>query len=246
MIYLKVIIKVKYLYSKFRFWLTLESTKTFYLSLGENCLTDYILSSHGLKVFSTIYSNGRSNIDYAFLEKNNYSGLLSFENLKYDVLNDKKVVRSTMVVECQNIYQVLQMNGFEFTHHDVIKNEFDRESYRRKIERQLKYRKKKNFIFLYHHRINENSDFTLLFEKLLEYSKFYNTKKHFCKIIVFTQNIVNDNNDRKITYDMINDTVHFFNLSTLKNWDGDGDDFWAKNDEDLIDKLIHQIKLIQK
>jgi len=148
MIHLKVINKVKYLYSKLRFWMTLESTKTFYLSLGENCLTDYILSSHGLKSFSTIYSNGRTNIDYAlFLEKNNYSDLLSLENLKYDVLNDKKVVRSTILVECQNIYQALQMNGFEFTHHDVIKNEFDRESYRRKIERQLRYRKKKNFIF---------------------------------------------------------------------------------------------------
>jgi len=99
---------------------------------------------------------------------------------------------------------------------------------------------------LYHHRINENSDFTLLFEKLLEYSKFYTTKKHFCKIIVFTQNIVNDYKDRRMTYDIINDSVHFFNLSTLKNWDGDGDDFWAKNDEDLIEKLIHQMKLIQK
>lgn len=41
-----------------------------WLSLGENCLSDNILSRHSLKSFSTPFSHARSNIDYALeLEK---------------------------------------------------------------------------------------------------------------------------------------------------------------------------------
>ncbi|MGV8947463.1 MAG: DUF1796 family putative cysteine peptidase [Lutibacter sp.] len=227
--------------------MSLKISKTFWLSLGENCLSDSILERHGLRTFSTVYSNGRSNIDYAlFLEKNNYQKLLKTENLKYDFFKGVKVVRSTSVVDCDPIFLDLQMNGFEFTHHDVIGNKKHIESCRRKIERQLKFRKKRNFIFLYHHRLNETSDFNLLFKKLYEFSKFYSTKTYFCKMIIFSQNIVKDNSERNISYKKINDSVHFFNLATLKIWDGDTDDFWAKNDTDLIQQLIEQSQFLSK
>lgn len=247
MIYLKLKNKALSVYAKVKFWRSLKTSKTFWLSLGENCLTDAILERHGLRSFSTVYSNGRTNIDYAlYLEKNNYQNLLETEDLKYDFLNDVKLVRSTSVVNCDPIFLDLQMNGFEFTHHDVIGNKRHIESYRRKVQRQLKFRKKRNFIFLYHHRHNVTSDFNLLFEKLYEFSKYYSTKKYFCKMIVFSQNIVKDKSERNISYHKINDSVHFFNLGTLKMWDGDGDDFWAKNDTDLIQQLIQQSQLIEK
>ena len=37
----------------------------YWLSLGENCLPDNVLQRHGRKTLSTVFSSGRSNIDYA-------------------------------------------------------------------------------------------------------------------------------------------------------------------------------------
>ncbi|MFJ5369320.1 DUF1796 family putative cysteine peptidase, partial [Bosea sp. CER48] len=45
-----------------------------WLSLGENCLPDNILERNGLKMFSTPFSHGRSNIEYAIqLHSEGYS-----------------------------------------------------------------------------------------------------------------------------------------------------------------------------
>ncbi len=98
-----------------------EVPDTFYLSLGENCLPDNILRRHGLETFSTVYSSGRSNIDYALhLESEDYAYLLSQKYLYYDHVGAAKVVRNRRYSKADDIYEALQSNGFEFTHHDVI------------------------------------------------------------------------------------------------------------------------------
>ena len=40
-----------------------------YLSFGENCLTDNILSRYNIKSYSTPYSSARSNIEYIFITR---------------------------------------------------------------------------------------------------------------------------------------------------------------------------------
>lgn len=143
--------------------------KALWLSLGENCLTDSILQRYEIKSFSTLYSHGRSNIDYAlFLERNNYKDILNIENLKHE----NKVVRSTLVNSCDNIFSELHMNGFEFTHHNVMDSEKDKMSAKRKIQRMLDIRGTRNVVFFYYHRINPNSDFDSLFIKTFKFLIF--------------------------------------------------------------------------
>lgn len=65
---------------------------TYYVSIGENCLTDNILDRFNIKSFSTPYSHGRSNIEYAIhLESEKYQNLLNPEFLYYDYVGETKV-----------------------------------------------------------------------------------------------------------------------------------------------------------
>lgn len=226
--------------------LRLKYSKYIWLSLGENCLTDNILQRHGLKSFATPFSHGRSNIDYILnLERRNYVGLLDKQNLHYEDLNDKKVVRSTLINSCDNIYHELHMNGFEFTHHDVIKSEEARISIQRKIDRLIKYKGKKNYVFFYHWRINKNMNKEILIEKLNDLVKIYSIQNKKCNIVIFTQNIISKKAERGINYSSFSESLHFFELNTLYKWEGDDDDvLWAKNDDDIIQKMIIQTKKI--
>lgn len=221
-------------------------SKHLWVSLGENCLTDNILQRHNLKSFTTPYSHGRSNIDYAIqLEQLTYQGLLDSANLKYESLEGKDVVRSTLINRCDDIYHELQMNGFEFTHHDILKSSKAKNSLVRKVEKLLKYKGLKNYIFFYHYRLGENISKDKIFEKAQQFSKFYELNNKKCFVIIFTQKIVDDKNDRGVAYSKISDVVHFFELSTIHNWEGDSQDiFWARLDDDLIHKMIATTKKI--
>jgi hypothetical protein len=224
----------------FRTLKKLHSEKVFWLSLGENCLTDNILQRYGIKSFSTPYSHGRSNIDYAILlEKSNYEGLLDSINLKYENVGNKKVVRSKIIDCCDNIFNELHMKGFEMTYQDVIQSKINRMSFNRKIKRLVNYRGKKKFVFFYHHRINENSNLDLIFKKSFEFSKFYATKEYPCEIIIFCQKIITNKSERKTTYKKVKTNIHFFEMYTQQIWSGNDENiFWAKIDDDLVKKMI--------
>lgn len=230
----------------FKIFININFSKNLWLSLGENCLTDGILQRHGLKSFSTPYSNGRSNLDYALaLEKMNYNGYLDRKDLKYDYVNNEKVVRSSLINQSDNIYFTPHMSGFEFTHHDVIQSGKARKNLKRKADRILKIRGRKNVVFFYHYRINENSDFKLLFNKATEFTKPYSLNKSRCNFIIFTQKIISNPSNRKVLYKRINPNVHFFELCTEKIWTGpDQDTFWAKMDDDLIKIMLENTKNI--
>jgi len=218
----------------------IDFSEILWLSLGENCLPDNILHRHGLKSFSTPFSHGRSNLDYALaLEKSNYEGLMLPENLKHGLSEKKKVVRSTLFNQCDNIYNDMHMKGFEMTHHDVIDSEKDRENFNRKIERQLEVRGNKKVVFLYHHRINKNSNLDLIFKKASEFSTLYSKGKYNCTVIVFAQQVITDNEERKVHYKNIRKNIHYFEFFTRQLWGGKDDDlFWARTDDDLIKKMI--------
>jgi hypothetical protein len=209
-----------------------------YVSLGENALADNILKRHGLKSFSTPYSDSRSNIDYAILlESIDYKGLLERKNLRYDYVWNKKVVKSTIINDNDDIYEESYMNGFEFTNDDVIGLDKDRDNFNAKIQQLLELRGKQ-VVFFYHHRVNKNSNLESIFEKARKFLEFYSQKEQ-AFMVIFTQKIIKNKSERKLTYRKVNNTIHFFEFCTEQVWGGNNPDvFWARVDDDLVKEMI--------
>jgi len=92
------------------------------------------------------------------------------------------------------------MLGFEFFHHDPLRVKEDKCTFKRRIERQLKYRGNRNFDFLYHHRITDSSDLSLLRAHLHELLSFYNVRGCECKVVLFYQNIIAENLTTRIDF----------------------------------------------
>jgi hypothetical protein len=210
-----------------------------YVSLGENALTDDILKRHGLKSFTTPYSSGGGNIDYAiFLESIGYKGLLERENLKYDYTGNKKVVRSTIASNSDDIYDKSYMNGFEFAKNDVIGSDNDKYSFNGTIQQLLELRGGAQVVFFYYHRINKNSNLESIFEKASKFLEFY-SKKEQALMVIFVQKIIKDKTERKLTYKKVNNTIHFFEFCTEQVWGGNNPDiYWARVDDDLVKEMI--------
>lgn len=221
-----------------------QFSNTYFLSIGENCLTDNILDRFKIKSFSTPYSHGRSNLDYVIaLEKDNYANLLNPEYLYYDYVGETKVVRNKYYSKSDSIYNDLHKNGFEFTHHDVINNDAQRKSYQRKIERMLSFDKGKTLKFVYHYRNNDDLDLEKLVQKAEQFLNLYKNKGISCEFIFFIQEIVAEDPQRAITKIHDANNVKGFLLKTLELWAGDDEDvLWAKKDDDLLSEMIQQIQ----
>ena len=221
-----------------------QFSNTYYLSIGENCLTDNILDRFKIKSFSTPYSHGRSNLDYAIhLEKDNYRNLLKPEYLYYDYVGDTKVVRNNYYSKSDSIYNDLHKNGFEFTHHDVLNNDLQRKSYERKIARMLSFDKTKTLKFVYHYRNNDDLNLEKFVSKAEQFLKLYQEKDICCEFIFFFQEIVAEDSQRAITEIHNSNNVKGFQIKTLELWAGDDEEIlWAKKDDDLLSKMIQEIK----
>lgn len=107
------------------------------------------------------------------------------------------VVRSAKFIECDPIYRDLHMNGFEFTHLDVISKPEARSSYERKAERLLALRGKGDVVFLYHHRYSGASDLPLLREKLKRFADLYRSETAQCLMACFYQMRLPANAERR-------------------------------------------------
>lgn len=221
-----------------------QFSDTYYLSIGENCLTDNILDRFKIKSFSTPYSHGRSNLDYAIsLEKQQYLNLLNPDYLYYDYIGETKVVRNKYYSTADQIFNELHKNGFEFTHHDVLNNESQCKSYQRKIQRMLSFDKSKKLNFLYHYRSNDDLDISKISIKAEEFLSLYQNKGISCNLIFFSQEIISEASQRSITkiYDAKN--VKGYLLKTLELWAGDNEDvLWARKDDDLLAIMIEEMK----
>ncbi|WP_080745970.1 DUF1796 family putative cysteine peptidase [Comamonas thiooxydans] len=213
-----------------------------WLSLGENCLTDDILSRYGKKSFSTPYSPCRSNIEYALnLERLNYHGLLDSENLKVEDNWGKKVVRSKLVSTCEAVYYPAHMAGFEFTHHDPLNSEKDRISFQRKIQRLDEYRGKKDFCFLYFHRKHIDSDLNEIRRRLREFCEYYKSSFNKVHVSLFYQTKIEEDVERRMSFEL-NDGVLEFEFRTNELWEGKNPDvFWGRVDDDLIEQMINTL-----
>lgn len=215
-------------------------SNTIIVSLGENCLTDNLLARYSKKSLTTPYSHGRSNLDYAIkLESQNYEHLLDINNLSYHKVGELIVVRNMKNLISDNIYLDLHQNGFEFTHHDVIKNKSHIESYKRKIAKLIKYKGKKNFHFYYHYRINDNMNIPLIFSKAEIFLKYYQLNNKECEFTIFTQKIVESPEQRGVEIITHSKNVRAYIFSTIDIWAGNDDNiFWARNDDDLIKSMF--------
>lgn len=223
--------------------LKLKFTKTLNVSIGENCLTDNILERHGLKSLTTVYSHGRSNLDYAIaLELDRYKNLLERNNLYHAYFGESQVVRNNYYKIESDIYNEAQSNGFEFTHHDVISNIEAKKSILRKMNRLIQLAGKKSFRFFYHYRISDKFAMSEIFKKAQVFLSFYaNSNINKNEFIVFSQEIVNDPEKRGLDRIDATQNICCYLFRTTKIWEGDDDNFWARGDDDLIKHMLSDV-----
>lgn len=223
----------------------LRLTKKIYLSFGENCLTDNILNRYNLKSFTTPFSHGRSNVEYILsLEEEQYKNFLDTRYINYEELNGKNVPRLTLHRHLNNSYHSWHMKGFEFTHHDVIKSEKVRIKFQDRVDRLIKYKGKKKYIIMYHHRTNEHTDRNKLIDDLLKLRVLYSKNGKDAIVVLFYQEIV-DHVDKRSLELSVEPNIHTFKFKTLDIWAGeDANILWGKCDEDLISKMITLVKSI--
>jgi hypothetical protein len=220
-------------------------TNKIYLSFGENCLTDNILTRYGLKSSTTPFSHCRSNIEYILdLERNNYKNFVGGEFLQYGDLSGKPVPKFNTNLILENNYHHLHKNGIEFTNHDVIKNK----RYWAKIVRRANNLKlflgKSQYVLFYHHRVCEDSDFELLLKHLSELKNYYSTEEHECQVVLYKQIIIPKESKKKLIYHENND-IHVFDFYTHYTWTGrDQRKYWAFIDDSLISKMLKIVKTL--
>jgi len=231
--------KLKDYYRRKERKIRLSLSNKLYVSFGENCLTDNILERHNLKLLTTVFSHGRSNVEYVLhLEKDNYSDFLNLDYLEYEEVSEKMVPRLKKYNSIQNDYHNLHKNGLEFTHHDVIKDENVRAKMRQRVFNLKKLIGKKKFVIFYHHRVNNATDKDLLIRHLCELREIYSTEKIKSEIICFTQKNISNFDERKVSYSREKE-IHFFVFNTMNEWAGDDQEiFWARCDEDLIKEMV--------
>ena len=214
-----------------------------WLSLGENCLTDELLRRHGKKSFSTPYSHGRSNIDYALqLEMYGYDILLDNRLLEVADAFGDRVIRSKYITQSSPIFDSSHRMGFEMTHHDVIENADHRGSFLRKIERMKSIRGREDVVFFYHHRVCSSTNLEILRRKLIDFKNIFSTKDTKCFVVLFYQTISNHDARRVIVSEKYNGLIEceFF---TEERWAGrDPKIFWAQLDDDLIGEMMSSVQ----
>lgn len=211
-------------------------------SMGENCLTDDILSRNDLKSFSSPFSSGRSNIEYILaFEKEKYVDFLNPHYLTYETFGKVKVVRNKKYVSTQNHYSDACMNGIEFTHHDVISDTEKRKQIAKRC-RRLQSISNKNVVFVYHNRYCRETDMNLLVSYFEEVKRIYEARNNHVQIFIFTQEIVSSKDDRKVECKET-ECAKIYTFYTQNIWEGENKDiFFAKCDDDLLRVMIDDIR----
>ena len=191
-----------------------------FLSLGENCATDNIIARHNLKSYTTAYSWGYTNIDYALqLETVNIDYFLKPNFLYRQDLFNEKGTFSKLIIDCQNIFS--WTNGFAFFHIDPLTNPEDTEKIKRRIMRLRDFREngERDFIFFYNHRFHNNMNLFELIKKLKLFSELYTSLKHKCLIVCLAQEIVSQEYNREVSY-FLDGNVYMFVFKTHNIWIG--------------------------
>ena len=210
---------------------------TEFISLGENCLPDDVLSYLGLKNESYPFGGGRFNIEYIIqLIETDFEDLLKTEYLVWGKTVAKDVVRNTKYTYANNIYSDTVTLGFEFTHHNVFE-EVPRRSFIRKIERFRNTLKSgRNIVFFYNYRYASNNDVQKLIGLISRFLDLVKEKYgHEYKCLVIYQSL----NDRVRQINSTrNGNVYVTEFITRFEWEGD--EYWnGSPDRDLFKKLFN-------
>jgi hypothetical protein len=214
-----------------------------WLSLGESCLPDALLKRHGKKSFSTPYSHGRSNVDFALkLESDGYDVLLYFSRLEVGDAFGDRVIRSKCITWSSPIFDASLRIGFDFTHHNVIANNDHRESISRKIERLKTLRGKEDVVFFYHHQYCSLSNIELLRDKLLDFMHYYPGIGVRVFVAFFYQDVTGCQNSRRVDISSNSNGLIECVFYTKNCWEGrDPNLFWALVDDDLVGEMIAKV-----
>ena len=216
--------------------------KNVLFSIGENCLADNILARNGLKSFSSPYASARSNIEYLIaFEKESFKDFLKNDYIVYVNPSESKIAQNKKYVEVENSYHNSCINGFEFTHHDVIGDDKMREMLKKRYKRLLKI-KNKNIVLLYHHRFCENTNEEMLIAHLKEFADIYRKRGNDVNIFIFTQVIVSSEDYRKVEKTVVGG-INVYKFYTMNIWGGEDDEIlWARCDNDLLEEMINDMK----
>lgn len=212
-----------------------------YVSIGENCLVDELLKKVMLKAESYPFGSGRFNIDYiTSVVQEDFKNLLLTENLKYETVDGKQVVKNTFYKTKNDIFCPTVSSDYEFTHHDVL-NEKDKQSIERKIARfkeMMKSGDKVVFIYNYRYSTKQNvSKVTALLNDFLQLIKTKYNKN--ADVILFYQTL----NDKKREYTITTSgNVTLCEFITKEAWVGD-DNYDGSKDMDLFRKVLADKKV---
>ena len=223
------------------------------ISLGENCLMDALLSKYGIKQESYAFGSVRTNIEYNLeIIKDNFEDFLKSDLLvKKTVNGTQKVYKNKKYSKVQNdIYCSSVIDSFEFTHHNVLDNNKDIDSYNRKIERTKIALESNDIIFWYHYRYSTNNNLEILikqFDYFIKYLSKKNNKKKY-QICIFTQ-IVSD--DIHFINEQYNNNINIVkcyekNIWCRNNVGGNVNDLKSHTFTKVFDKIFKKYNLYDK
>jgi hypothetical protein len=215
-----------------------------WLSLGEFCLSDNILSRHGLKSFSTPFSHCLTTIDYALqADREDFAHLLDASRIISAPRGNTTVWRNIGYTCEPELYEASLRHGFEFTHHDVMGNPKHRASFERKVQRWINARESGSEVtFLYHHRWTKAPTIEPVKRKLKEFASQFARSGSRCNIILSEQQISPGVDSVMALY---RDEPHFWHaiFTTPRGWGGtDPNDLWARYDDGLIGDMLARVK----
>ena len=212
--------------------------KSIFISIGENCLADNILSRYKLKSFSTPYSYGRTNIECIILhEQSHFDYLL---DKRYLIKKNEKILN--IKYSCfNNTYNSLSSDGFELTHHNVLEDNRARKTISRRYLRLLKL-KHKDITMLYHHRLCDKTNEKMMVNDLKKLAEIYENRGNRVRIYVITQTIIKSPLKRGVVVENFNN-IKIYRIASFQEWRGDDPSiFWAMCDDDLIQQVINKLK----
>ncbi len=213
-----------------------------WLSLGENCLADWVLQRHRLKSFATPFSHGRSNIDYILaLEANAYRGVLDKAHLFKTVLADgMRVVKSNTYTFCDDIFAPGVSSMLEFTHHDVLDNPDHAFALQKRIQRLGDIKGKQDVCFFYHYRYSPKMDVPRIVEKLNKFAELYTSEQAVCLIALLFQKKIEGAERRELRILEPNGAVLPFEFRTQHIWGGNL--VFPEQDDDLFVPMLSHLK----
>lgn len=209
-----------------------------FMSLGENCLVSYYLKLIGYSNEAYLFDSCRSNIEYITQIIINLDSIIDKDNLLIKIVEKKRTVtKNKKYSSYNNIFCEYHMDMFEFTHHNLIENKENYDSFIRKLERtKHKFNDDTRITFIYNHKYSLNNNIDTLMILLRAFiGIFQSIYRKFVNIIVIYQTIVTSGFSYVIKENIINkdSSIICINCYCETPWIGDN---WngESNKNDLL------------